>query len=145
MDHEEYIREHETHVRTVRVEGKEDEYSEESMTDNGSLAKRVEEEEEAEYIKPIGSRRPKQTEAHHRQGETIQADDRGSDVQALAEEMIIAGGPEARKEVIDYIKSLRQDTVHIRKGRESSDCPLELSEWLGWIAAHYGPPWMPLN
>ena len=57
--------------------------------------------------------------------------------------MLMTAGAESRKEVTDYIRSLRQYTYHIKKGHEDVNCPLEESEWPdGWMAANWGPPRM---
>ena len=55
--------------------------------------------------------------------------------------MMIIIGAETRKEVIDYIRSLRQYTYHVKKGHEDVNCPLEENEWPdGWMAANWGSP-----
>ena len=57
--------------------------------------------------------------------------------------MLMITGAETRKEVTDYIRSLRQCTYHVKKGHEDVNCPLEESEWPdGWMAANWGPPRM---
>ena len=57
--------------------------------------------------------------------------------------MLMITGAETRKEVTDYIRSLRQYTYHVKKGHEDVNCPLEESEWPdGWMAANWGPPRM---
>lgn len=60
---------------------------------------------------------------------------RRGNVQELAK-VIAVRGLEGRKMVIDYMKSLRQYTYHIRRGDESRDAPLEESEWPdGWVGS----------
>ena len=57
--------------------------------------------------------------------------------------MLMITGAQTRKEVIDYIRSLRQYTYHVKNGHEDVNCPLEESEWPdGWMAANWGPPRM---
>ena len=56
--------------------------------------------------------------------------------------MLMITGAETRKEVTDYIRSLRQYTYHVKKGHEDVNW-LEESEWPdGWMAANWGPPRM---
>ena len=57
-----------------------------------------------------------------------------ADEDILMGRMLMITGAETRKEVTDYIRSLRQHTYHVKKGHEDVNCPLEESECMArWL------------
>ena len=149
VDDDGYIHETEVRARMVRLETwaerrerEEDEESEHSLTtDYGSLEGHREDVGIEVYI--IMTMKVRQFRQMMEEDPADEDIPTGMEMFRELQRMLMITGAETRKEVTEYLRSLRQYTYHIKKGHESVHCRLEESEWPdGWIAANYGPPRM---
>ena len=170
IDDEGYVHETQVRVRMVRIETEEerrqrdeDEESENSLTtDYGSLEGHIEPVGDYEHLEDDAYQAYRLEQIENDVGievyiimkvrqfrQMMEEDSADEDIPTGYEmfrelqRMLMITGAETRKEVTDYIRSLRQYTYHVKKGHEDVNCPLEESEWPdGWMAANWGPPRM---
>ncbi|CAK8995706.1 Leucine-rich repeat receptor-like serine/threonine-protein kinase RGI4 (Protein RECEPTOR OF RGF1 2) (Protein RGF1 INSENSITIVE 4) (Protein STERILITY-REGULATING KINASE MEMBER 2) [Durusdinium trenchii] len=133
IDDEGYAHETEVRVRMVRLETEEerrqrdeDEESENSLTTDYMEAYRLEQIENDVGIEVYIIMKVRQFR------QMMEEDPADEDI--LMGRMLMITGAETRKEVTDYIRSLRQYTYHVKKGHEDVNCPLEESECMArWL------------